>query len=103
MKNKSKVSYVNAFSYLKSKIKNLKKFNITIDFEMASLSAFKEVFGDSKIYGCFFHFTKLLFRSIQRLGLVNEYKKNVYLREIFRMIVALAFVPIENIKDEFLK
>ncbi|KAG0430043.1 hypothetical protein DMUE_5702, partial [Dictyocoela muelleri] len=103
MKDKSKASYLNVFSYLKSKIKNKKKFNITIDFEMAALCALKEVFGDSDIYGCFFHFTQLLFRSIQRLGLVSEYKKNVYFREIFRMIVSLSFVPLENVKDEFHK
>ncbi|KAG0434830.1 hypothetical protein DMUE_5009 [Dictyocoela muelleri] len=51
----------------------------------------------------FFHFTQLLFRSIQRLGLVEEYKRKANMREVFRMIVALSFVPLQEIEKEFYK
>ncbi|KAG0440053.1 hypothetical protein DMUE_2021 [Dictyocoela muelleri] len=70
---------------------------------MAALLAFNEVFSDSSFYGCFFHFTQLLFRKIQQMGYSSEYRNNSSTREVFRMIVALAFVPFENLIIEYNK
>ncbi|KAG0422282.1 hypothetical protein DMUE_6224, partial [Dictyocoela muelleri] len=103
MKTKSKNSYKKALNFLKSKMENENIYKITFDFEMSALMALKDVFPDSIVNGCFFHFTQLLFRSIQRLVLVGEYKRNANMREVFRMIVALSFVPLKEIEKEFYK
>ncbi|KAG0436025.1 hypothetical protein DMUE_4422, partial [Dictyocoela muelleri] len=70
MNNRSKNSYKRAFNFLKEKIHDKYPSFISIYFEMASFVSFKEVFPDSKVNGCFFHFSQLLFKKIQKLGMV---------------------------------
>ncbi|KAG0441625.1 hypothetical protein DMUE_0906 [Dictyocoela muelleri] len=103
MKTRSKSAYEKIFNFLKNKINDFNQKFITIDFEMAAYLTLKNTFPKSKIVGCFFHFTQLLFRRVQRLELVKLYKENIRIREVFRMIIALAFVPIHNVKCEYLK
>ncbi|KAG0441473.1 hypothetical protein DMUE_1032 [Dictyocoela muelleri] len=103
MKNKSKNAYIKIFNYIKSGIDNSYPDYITIDFEMASLLAFKQVFYNSKVTGCFFHYTQLLFRRVQKLGLTNLYKNNIKIRETIRMFFGLAFVPMEALRFEYEK
>ncbi|KAG0439758.1 hypothetical protein DMUE_2210 [Dictyocoela muelleri] len=103
MKNKSKMTYLNVFEFIKNEINREAPHMITIDFEMAAFLALKEVFTESKIQGCFFHFSQLLFRSVQRFNLYKAYLNNVNIRTTFRMMLALAFVPPKQIYKEFLK
>ncbi|KAG0440364.1 hypothetical protein DMUE_1800 [Dictyocoela muelleri] len=103
MKSKSKNSYEKIFNYIKRKVDNLNPKFITIDLEMAAFLALKSTFPEPKIVGCFFHFTQLLFRRIQRLGMTKLYKENMKIREVFRIVIILAFFPIDNIKLEYLK
>ncbi|KAG0437553.1 hypothetical protein DMUE_3625 [Dictyocoela muelleri] len=62
---RSKNSYTRAFNFLKEKIHDKYPSFITIDFETASFVSFKEVFPDSKVNGCFFHISQLLFNRFR--------------------------------------
>ncbi|KAG0442197.1 hypothetical protein DMUE_0456 [Dictyocoela muelleri] len=55
----------------------------------------------SHISGCFFQIAQSLYRTIQQYGLINHYKKNVRIREVFRMICGLSFVEIDFARHEF--
>ncbi|KAG0434805.1 hypothetical protein DMUE_5020 [Dictyocoela muelleri] len=102
MKKRSKECYIKAFNFINKKIIKKPEF-IIIDFEMAAYVALKELYLYSEITGCFFHFSEILFRKVQKLGLVNQYKTKNYFRECFRMILALAFVPKNKLPYEISK
>ncbi|KAG0437835.1 hypothetical protein DMUE_3450 [Dictyocoela muelleri] len=102
MKNKSKESYLIAFSYLKKYLKTNPNF-IIIDFEMAPFSAINQIFVETKIRGCFFHFLQILYRKNQKLRLTSHYMNSSEFRGCFKMILALAIVPINNLKFEIEK
>ena len=66
---------------------------IVTDFERAIISAIEKDFPESTHSGCYFHFTKSIYRKVQQLGMVKEYRKNSTVRSSFRKFMALAFVP----------
>ena len=55
---------------------NLKPKNISIDFELAAIKAFQNIFGDIEIVGCYFYFRQALYRKIQHFGFQNLYNTN---------------------------
>lgn len=79
---------------------------VITDFEQAVLNAFRATFGDHVDHkGCFFHLTQNTWRCIQRLGLVELYKRHDEIKLYCGMLDALAFLPIEDVSEgmEFLK
>ncbi|KAG0441363.1 hypothetical protein DMUE_1101 [Dictyocoela muelleri] len=70
---------------------------------MAAFFALKEAFIDMKIRGCFFYFTQILYRKIQKLVLTSYYMKYNAFRECFKMICSLAVVQIDKLKIEIEK
>lgn len=100
MKEKSKAVYLKVLQKLKDLTNNYTPDNITIDFEMAAFLAIKEIYPQTQIMGCFFHFTQILYRKIQNNGQMNEYKRNPFFREAFKMVIALSTVPLSALEEE---
>ncbi|KAG0435670.1 hypothetical protein DMUE_4608, partial [Dictyocoela muelleri] len=103
MKNKSEHSYERLFQIVKEKIPNSALKYVSIDFEMSAFLDIRKVFSETQIFGCFFNFTQSLFRRIQKIGISNEFRKNCFLRQAFKVIIALSMVPYENLKNEIKK
>ena len=62
--------------------------------------AVKAVFGEHvETKGCFFHLTQSMWRKIQQLGLVEQYRANDDIKQYCGMIDALAFLPAEEVKQ----
>jgi hypothetical protein len=57
------------------------------DFEKAAVNVFTEEFPNSRLQGCFFHFSQAVYRHVQSAELM------------LRHLPALAFVPIQNVQD----
>lgn len=79
---------------------------VITDFEQAVLKAFGNTFGDHVIHqGCFFHLAQNTWRCIQRLGLVELYKRDDNVKLFCGMVDALAFLPVEDVAEgmDFLK
>jgi hypothetical protein len=57
------------------------------DFEKAAVNVFTEECPNSRLQGCFFHFSQAIYRHVQSAGLM------------LRHLPALAFVPIQNVQD----
>ncbi|CAF4262164.1 unnamed protein product, partial [Rotaria sordida] len=53
------------------------------------------------VIGCFFHFSQAIWRQVQRKGLVTKYKEDEYFRLNVRKLIALAFVPVDEITTGF--
>ena len=72
------------------------------DFEQAPRNALSAVFPSVTIIGCWFHFTKAVFEKVKKLGLSNAYKKNQLFRTWIRKLMALQFLPEEQIRNIYL-
>lgn len=52
----------------------------------------------TKLLGCAFHYNQALYRNIQTKGLQEAYQNVEVVRQILRQIMALAFIPSDQIK-----
>ena len=76
---------------------------VTIDFEIAVRNAVLKLNPDSNVRFCFFHLSQRVWTHVQSAGLKAEYSNNLEVREHIRMLVSLAFLPIEDIDKGFKK
>ena len=52
----------------------------------------------TKLLGCAFHYNQALYRNIQAKGLQDAYQNVEIIRQMLRQIMALAFIPSDQIK-----
>ena len=74
----------------------LKLRKIKLDFELAIHRAFEGIF---KLRGCFFHFSQAGWRKVQKGGMVVPYMKEKEFRDFIRSVIALPFLPINQIES----
>ena len=97
MEYKKRESYDSAFSYLKTKL-FLNPRAISLDFEKASRLSIMFVFGIVPD-GCMFHLAHAIMKRLIKLGLKKEYSINTKLYELVRMLLSLAFVDIDEVRE----
>ena len=73
-----------------------------VDFELASINALQQTFPRARVSGCLFHLRQSIYRSVQRYGLVDEYRRNDNVSLSVRKLTALAFLPSDEIEDAFI-
>ena len=66
---------------------------IMTDFELPLVQSLELQFPSACIHGCYFHFTQCLWRKVQSLGLVEEYKEDGSIRQFIQKSATIAFVP----------
>lgn len=91
--DKGKKSYRAVFEELKCLKPDLNPLRIMTDFEMSSIVACQEVFPQSRMKGCLFHFRQCIVRQIQRSSLRSAYEEDAELAHEVKKLYALAFVP----------
>lgn len=74
---------------------------IMVDFEKAAMEAAKQIFPETSIKGCYFHFCQCIFRHVQAFGLQAEYQKNANCLQHIRYLAALAFIPAADVCKSF--
>lgn len=99
--NKQKDTYSRMWSEIKSLKPGLAPRSVQIDFELASKAALIEAFPQTHIYGCYFHFGQSLWRKIQENGLQQLYVQEENVRMALKMLLALAFLPVDEVSDAF--
>jgi len=80
---------------------NLAPDFIISDFELAAINASKSEFPLAKNKGCFFHLSQSACRKLQGLGLSVEYGVNESFSIKVHQMVAIAFLPENEIADAF--
>lgn len=80
---------------------NLKPRFVLLDFEKASINAFKEVLPETEISGCYFHFTQSLLRQLGALGMKTAYGQNIKLFMAVKRLQALSFLPAVRIAEAY--
>ncbi|KAF0985626.1 hypothetical protein HZS_3781, partial [Henneguya salminicola] len=100
--NKEGRTYRRLFEAIKELWSNLNPSSISIDFEQAAIGAFRTTFPNCAIHGCLFHLTKNMRRKLSDEDLLRRYNTDHDFARAARMIVALSFVPIEDIDDVYI-
>ncbi|CAF1153140.1 unnamed protein product [Rotaria sordida] len=98
--NKDKKTYEELFRIVAQHVRRKPDY-ITIDFEKAAENAFNVIYPECEILGCFFHFKKCIWKHICELHLKKEFLENQNNRRTMKNLAALAFVPPNNIVEEF--
>eukprot|EP00102_Acyrthosiphon_pisum_P017587 XP_008189050.1 PREDICTED: uncharacterized protein LOC103311248 [Acyrthosiphon pisum] len=100
--NKTRGSYTKIINELLNLEKNLRPASVMVDFEQALLGAITDVFKDTRIRGCFFHFGQCIWRKIQCIPEIREkYISNADFALNVKQLMALAFVPIPDVEEKF--
>lgn len=68
---------------------------------MAALKAVKNQFPLADRHGCFFHLTQSYWRHVQTCGLQSIYARDEDFAFKIRMMMSLAFVPLEHVEDAY--
>jgi len=76
--------------------------SVSLDFEMALMNSVRQqTFPRAEFHGYLFHLTKSMRRQLSENGLRQRYSAEPRFALHARMIVALAFVPTDNLDDAF--
>lgn len=95
--DKKNQTYERLFKTLLELKPGLKPRSIACDFEQAAIKAIKNNFPEAQIHGCLFHLTKNFRIKMCELNLFTSYKNNSEFSIYVKMILALAFVKIDDI------
>ena len=63
-----------------------------VDFEEASVSDFRRVFGDVIVNGCWFHYVQSSVKRIHKLGLKDQYVREANVQDITLLGLSLLLV-----------
>ena len=67
--------------------------DILMNFQRAALNFVRQVYPNTEIKGCFYHFSSNIWKHIQNFGLQNPYHNDENFALWLRMLSAIAFVP----------
>lgn len=93
--------YEKALGVISKKVPNFKPKHIISDFEIGAINAAKKVFPGAQMHGCFFHFCQTIWRHVQAVGLQIRYNNDAMFALNIRQLMALAFVPAQDIESAF--
>lgn len=99
--NRKTETYNEIFSQLLNIEPKINPTDITIDFEMAVINSVRTNFPQAEIHGCYFHFTQSVWRHVQSIGLQIPYTSDEDFAFQIRLLIALAFVPKENVVEAY--
>ena len=74
---------------------------ITTGFKLGLAPALEDEFPSAERKGCFFQFCRALYRKIQSRGHQEFYQNDSDVRCLVRPVVALAFLPIDQLVASF--
>lgn len=103
---KCQATYREIFTHLKQHSTalgfHLTPQRITCDFELATINAIKEVFPETSIGGCLFHFSQAIYRhAVNKCGLKVPYDENPEVKEAVSYLFAMPFIPIPDLIEAF--
>ena len=63
------------------------------DWEPAARIAFRNVYPQMKVYGCWFHFTQRIWMKTQKVGLSKSFRDSHEVATFIRQLMAMPFLP----------
>ncbi|KAJ8025697.1 hypothetical protein HOLleu_33323 [Holothuria leucospilota] len=75
--------------------------NVITDFEAGLVQAVRAELPQARSSGCYFHFCSSLYRKVRELGLAAPYQANVRLKTCIRKFMALGFLPLLTVRQQY--
>jgi len=98
MSGKHKQDYRRVLQTLKQLAPTLNPAATVMDFEAAMWrAATAAVFTQTRLFGCDFHWTQAVWSEVQELGLQASYSDDDATQRLCRKVVALPFLPPDNV------
>ena len=72
-----------------------------MDFEMAAINSFEQIWPATFVKCCFFHLTQNVWRKVQSEGLQSDYNQDAELAICIRLLPALAFAAPHEVPHLF--
>lgn len=99
--DKTEATYMRAFAKLKTMLSGWESFKIMMGFESAAVRAVRKYWPNAQVTGCFFNLCRNIKKKIEELGLSRFYGESEENSIKFKMVAALAFVPLENVTESW--
>ena len=99
MTRKTQALYQSIFAMLKELVPTFTPTQLMADFEEASVAAFRQVFGDVSVAGCWFHYCQAIVKRVQKLGLKEAYMNRDDVKNVVRCVLGLPLLPASAIPD----
>ena len=71
------------------------------DFEKASRKSAHKKFPNIVVHGCYFHYTRAVFKNLLKIGLSKSYHKKPNFKFWAKLIMAMPLLPARFIPDMF--
>lgn len=102
MSRKTSEMYEAVFRVVHELVPEFQPSQIIADFEEAPATAARAVFGnDLIISGCWFHFAQALVKRMRKLGLVIPLRDDSGLQTLFRCLLSLPLLPVDDVRPGF--
>ena len=63
------------------------------DFEEATVLAFREVYGNVNVAGCWFRYSQVVVKRVNKLGMKDDYRRDVAVIETVQCLLGLPLLP----------
>lgn len=93
--DKKESTYKTLFQLIKSQLPDWSPKKLHCDYEIAAINAIRDVIPDVQIIGCFYHWSRALWRKAKMLGVVKSKAQ----KRIISLTVALALLPQEYMSE----
>jgi hypothetical protein len=98
---KNEQSYIKLCIYLEEKMPNFIPENFLLDFKLAARQVFKNFYQKTVFSGCLFHFSQIMWRRIQKIGLAEKFRTIETVNLNIKLLLSLEFVPETQIADYY--
>ncbi|XP_029645758.1 uncharacterized protein LOC115219713 [Octopus sinensis] len=99
--NRKEETYIKFVKTVKTLVLFSNIDSITTDFEPTMIKAVRTEFDSVNLYGSFFHLGHCLYKKVCAFDLKEKYNTDAHFSLSIRMLLALAFVPTEQVYDAF--
>ena len=89
-------TYTKVFEKVHELVPDFTPSNAIADFEEASVSAFRQVFGAVSVGGCWFHYAQAVIKRVNKLGLKTEYCSDDDVKNTVHSLISLPLLPPGN-------
>ena len=106
MPNRRLLTYKTVFRRLRQAAEDqslvLSPAHVMMDFELAEINAFRAIFPEADVTGCYFHHVQAVVKALRKRNLARAYKHDADVNSIVKLCTCLAFLPPEDIEPTFL-
>ena len=103
MPRKDEDTYARVFGYIRDITigNNYSPATCIMDLELAMHRAFRTIWPETQLQGCFFHLAQSVWRKTQELGLARLYAEDEVVRNSVKLLPSLAFLKSEDVPGYF--